>query len=75
MQHCNSSGNPVFLNDLWEYSAGQWKWVSGSNLVNASGSYGTKGIAAPGNVAGGPLRRRQLDRLVGQPVAIWRRWI
>jgi galactose oxidase-like protein len=48
----NSAGNQFFLNDLWEYSSGQWKWVSGSNTINASGSYGTKGIAAAGNIAG-----------------------
>jgi hypothetical protein len=35
------------LHDLWEYSGGKWKRVSGSNAINASGSYGTKGIAAP----------------------------
>jgi hypothetical protein len=34
------------LNDLWEYSAtgpnaGEWTWVSGSNLVNQSGIYPT----------------------------------
>jgi len=40
------------LNDLWEYSAGEWTWVSGSNLANQTGSYGTEGMAAPGNVPG-----------------------
>jgi len=45
-------GNPIGLNDLWEYCAGQWKWVSGSDTPNASGSYGTQGTAAVDNVPG-----------------------
>ncbi len=40
------------LNDLWEYSDGEWTWVSGSNLTEQSGTYGSRGIAAPGNVPG-----------------------
>jgi hypothetical protein len=40
------------MNDLWQYSAGQWTWVSGSSTAGASGSYGTQGMAAPGNVPG-----------------------
>lgn len=40
------------LNDLWEYSAGSWIWVSGSNFVNQKGIYGTQGVPAPGNVPG-----------------------
>lgn len=40
------------LNDLWEYSAGQWTWVGGSNLANQPGVYGTQGTPAPGNVPG-----------------------
>jgi hypothetical protein len=42
------------LNDLWRYSqgSGEWTWVSGSNTFDASGVYGTKGIAAAGNVPG-----------------------
>ena len=31
------------LNDLWEYTGGVWKCVSGSNTVNAPGGYGTLG--------------------------------
>jgi hypothetical protein len=29
-----------------------WTWVSGSNTKNAFGIYGTRGLAAPGNVPG-----------------------
>jgi galactose oxidase-like protein len=42
------------LNDLWKYnvSAGQWTWVSGANLMDQNGVYGTKGIPAAANVPG-----------------------
>jgi len=35
------------LNDLWKYDpvAGQWTWVSGSNLANQNGTYGAQGIS------------------------------
>jgi len=49
----DSSGNPgTPLNDLWKYSAGQWTWMSGSNVEGQSGVYGTRGVAAAGNVPG-----------------------
>jgi len=38
-----------YFNDLWEYSAGEWTWMSGSNLESQAGSYGTLGVAAPSN--------------------------
>jgi hypothetical protein len=41
------------INDLWEYSAGHWTWVSGSEVAQSFGNYGTQGVAAPGNVPGG----------------------
>ncbi len=40
------------LNDLWKWDGSTWTWVSGSDGVNAGGTYGTKGVAAPGNVPG-----------------------
>ncbi|HEY2532524.1 MAG TPA: kelch repeat-containing protein [Xanthobacteraceae bacterium] len=42
------------LNDLWEFNptAGTWDWVSGSNSVNASGLYGTQGVASASNAPG-----------------------
>ena len=40
------------LNDLWRFDGVNWTWVSGSNTVNQIGVYGTKGVAAPGNVPG-----------------------
>lgn len=45
-------GSGGMLSDLWKYSAGQWTWVSGSNLTNQSGAYGTQGVPAPGNAPG-----------------------
>ncbi len=49
-----ASGSSGSLNDLWKYSpgSGQWTWISGSNAINATGVYGTKGVAAAGNVPG-----------------------
>lgn len=48
----DSTGANGPLNDLWKYSAGAWTWISGSNLVNQSGVYGTQGGPAPGSVPG-----------------------
>ena len=51
----DSAGSQAGLNDLWKYSAGQWTWMGGSDTVNAAGTYGTKGVAAAGNVPGARL--------------------
>jgi len=50
----DSAGTEEHLNDLWKYSpaTGEWTWISGSNTVSQSGTYGTKGTPAPGNVPG-----------------------
>jgi N-acetylneuraminic acid mutarotase len=50
----DAGNNPIALNDLWKYdtSTGQWTWMSGSNLPNATGVYGTKGTPAPANAPG-----------------------
>jgi len=40
------------LNDLWKYSNGEWTWMSGADTFNQNGTYGTEGVAAPGNVPG-----------------------
>jgi hypothetical protein len=39
-----------YFNDLWEYTAGDWTWMNGSNLLSQAGSYGTLGVASPSNV-------------------------
>jgi|HubBroStandDraft_1064217.scaffolds.fasta_scaffold00003_58 hypothetical protein len=46
------NGGCSCLNDLWKYSAGQWTWMGGSNVVGIAGIYGTEGMPAPGNVPG-----------------------
>jgi len=44
----------ALLNDLWQYniSTGQWTWVSGGNLANQTGVYGTQQTASASNVPG-----------------------
>jgi len=48
----DSTGLYGDLNDLWEYApdTGLWTWVSGSSSADAPGVYGSRGIAAAGNV-------------------------
>jgi hypothetical protein len=48
----DSTGADGDLNDLWEYKAGQWTWMSGSNTNGQAGTYGTEGTPAAGNVPG-----------------------
>ena len=45
------------LNDLWKYNItnNQWTWVGGSNSINESGSYGTKGVTNSLNSPGARL--------------------
>lgn len=44
-----------YYNDLWKYDLGtnQWTWVSGTNLSNQLGTYGTKGVSSTANTPGG----------------------
>lgn len=41
-------------NDMWEFnpSIGQWAWMSGTNLVEQPGVYGTQGTPAASNTPG-----------------------
>ncbi|MBK7668721.1 MAG: T9SS type A sorting domain-containing protein [Sphingobacteriaceae bacterium] len=43
------------LNDLWKYNptTNEWTWMSGSNLANQNGTYGTIAVPAPANIPGG----------------------
>ena len=59
-QGTDSVGVQGYLNDLWEFNptTGEWVWMSGSSTVGTNpqgqeGSYGTQGVAAPGNVPPG----------------------
>jgi Galactose oxidase, central domain len=54
-----AGGTPqgAILNDLWEFTGGQWVWISGGNIANQTGVYGTAAISnlstgAAGNVPG-----------------------
>ena len=46
-------GNLGEQNDLWQYSNGQWTWVSGSNQGNQPGIYNSEGNAGQGDYPGG----------------------
>lgn len=48
----DSTGQSGDLNDLWEYSNGEWKWVGGSSQTEQGGSYGLLGVAAADNWPG-----------------------
>ena len=48
----DSNGTLGYINDLWEYSAGQWKWVAGSKIANQAGVYGTQGTPSANNIPG-----------------------
>jgi hypothetical protein len=55
-QGCDSTINcGKYMSDLWEYSGGQWTWVSGLSTYwpTPPGVYGTEGTPAPGNHPGG----------------------
>ena len=45
------------LNDLWEYTGGQWIWIGGSNQGSSPGSYGTQGVTDANNMP--PARYNQ----------------
>ena len=44
--------NAAAFNDLWEFTGGQWVFVGGGTTQNASGVYGTKGVASSTNIPG-----------------------
>jgi N-acetylneuraminic acid mutarotase len=48
-----SGNNSGELNDLWRFDRTNWTWMKGTNLLDQSGVYGTKGVAGPGNTPGG----------------------
>lgn len=50
----DSTGTLGNLNDLWMISAttGQAVWIGGSNTANASGTFGTQGVANAANMPG-----------------------
>lgn len=48
----SSNGSDGFFNDLWKFDGNDWIWVNGSNSVNQSAIYGTKGNSAVTNTPG-----------------------
>jgi len=48
----DSAGSLGHLNDLWRYDGANWAWLSGSNIMNQAGAYGTQGTAASSNFPG-----------------------
>ncbi|MFZ0798139.1 MAG: kelch repeat-containing protein [Terriglobales bacterium] len=52
--YTTTGGFGGFLNDLWEFSptTKEWTWMSGADTPNASGVYGTQGVASASNVPG-----------------------
>jgi len=54
-QGFDSTGGAGVLNDLWKYDGIGWTWISGSDVADQLGIYGTKGMADPANVPGGRL--------------------
>lgn len=50
----DGSGNVNDLNDLWRYniSTNEWTWMSGTNLTQQNGVYGTMGVASSTNIPG-----------------------
>jgi hypothetical protein len=50
----SSAGGPFAdqLNDLWEFSNGQWTWMSGSNQPNQQGVFATQGTPSAANAPG-----------------------
>ncbi len=45
----DSTGTIGYRNDLWEYSNGEWTWISGSDQINQTGTYGTEGTGSAAN--------------------------
>jgi len=48
------AGYYYYLNDLWKYDPTtlEWTWMSGSNVYDQIGVYGTKGVSDPANIPG-----------------------
>ena len=64
----DSTGHLDLLNDLWKYTAGQWTWVTGSNLASQTGTYGTLGAAAGTSTPGA---RFQAAGWTGASGSLW----
>ena len=49
---CMDWFSSTHLNDLWIFDPQQnyWNWISGTNIPNAVGNYGTLGVSSPANM-------------------------
>lgn len=58
------------LNDLWKFNptANTWTWMSGSNTVLATGSYGVQGVPAASNV---PRARERVTAWIDPNGDLW----
>lgn len=50
----DAAGSLGYLNDLWKYNVAtnQWTWISGNNLINQYGLYGTQSVGSSSNTPG-----------------------
>lgn len=48
----DSSTTLGYLNDLWKFNGTDWVWMSGGNIENQKGIYGSLGIVSIGNIPG-----------------------
>lgn len=70
----DNSSNPLWLNDMWEFDPkiGEWAWMGGSNAPSntcpQSGTLGTVGVPAPGNI---PSARYGSASWVDQQGHLW----
>src|SRR3984885_4692702 len=66
----DSIGGVGNLNDLWEYSpsTNEWAWISGEEVANAPGVYGSQGTASVGNVLGG---RNSISSWIDSSGKLW----
>lgn len=49
---CERNGGPCALNDLWEFSGGEWAWVAGASISEVPGTYGTETMPDSANIPG-----------------------
>jgi N-acetylneuraminic acid mutarotase len=47
-----SSGSLCESSDQWKYASGEWTWIAGPQACYQPGVYGTRGVAAAGNLPG-----------------------
>jgi N-acetylneuraminic acid mutarotase len=48
----DANGNLGYLNDLWKFDGKNWIWISGSNIYNQKGIYGSIGVTDIANIPG-----------------------